>query len=327
MAYKSFLTMEAGEQDKFVRQADQTIKETKHAREVEQASNPRTGKLICAIECRLESAKANNTVARNTTLAMYWKAIVGSTKAKVPTHALTCAVTFGTLVLSEHLTEKDYDLCSSNMIELAGEICNVVAGDIAHPILPKVCKELKERSKDAMKNLRALKLEVKPREPMDAETAQKKLAEIFGDGHLNLVIAEMAAQMCYLDHTNGESPFLALLSAGVLVDRHFGPQAEVWTATFSGESAETIAKLQKEADTAREQAAAAKNAANAERERVANEIDARAQAASDELVAKRESAEKRQLEELTGKPEDAPEDANEEAPVIETQNEPETVAV
>ncbi len=51
------------------------------------------------------------------------------------------------------------------MIELAGAISNAVNGEIAHAAIAKAAAQLKERGKDAPKNLRAILKEVKPAKP------------------------------------------------------------------------------------------------------------------------------------------------------------------
>jgi hypothetical protein len=207
--------------------AAKTVADAKHSAEFSRASNPVTGKVICVLEERLEKAKTEMTIAKNTSLAKYWE---GITKSKLPNHAMSCAVCFGTFVRTELLSEKDYDLCSANMIELAGAISNAVNGEIAQPAIAKAAAQLKERGKDAPKNLRAILRDVKPPKPMDAETAQEKLQQIFDDGHLNLVIAGCAAGMCYLEGTEAKESYFALIAAGVMVDKHFGAQADEWIA-------------------------------------------------------------------------------------------------
>jgi len=70
---------------------------------------------------------------------------------------------------------------------------------------------------------------IKPAKPMDAETAQEKLQQIFDDGHLNLAIAGCAAEMCYQTGDDARDSYFALIAAGILVDKHFGEtQVETW---------------------------------------------------------------------------------------------------
>jgi hypothetical protein len=215
------------ELDNLAIEAAKTVQEAKQSADFSRASNPSTGKVICVLEERLNKAKSDKTIASNTSLARYWE---GITKVKMPNHAMTCAVCFGTFVRTEQIDEKTYDLCSANMIELAGAISNAVNGEIAHPAIAKAAAQLKERGKDAPKNLRAILKEVKPAKPMDAETAQEKLHQIFANGHLNLAIAEAAAEMCYLTGDEAKDSYFALIAAGVLVDKHFGEQADAWCA-------------------------------------------------------------------------------------------------
>jgi hypothetical protein len=213
------------ELDHLAIEAAKTVQEAKQSADFSRASNPATGKVICVLEERLNKAKSERTIASNTSLASYW---AGITKSKMPNHALTCAVCFGTFVRTEQIDEKTYDLCSANMIELAGAISNAVNGEIAHPAIAKAAAQLKERGKDAPKNLRAILKEVKPAKPMDAETAQERLQQIFDDGHLNLVIAGVGAEMCYQTGDEAKASYFALIAAGTLVDKHFGEQADAW---------------------------------------------------------------------------------------------------
>jgi hypothetical protein len=215
------------ELDALVIQAAKVVQDARKGVQNATASNPATGKLICVLEERLNTAKSNKTIASNMSLARYWE---GITKSQMPNHAMTCAVCFGTFVRTEQIDEKTYDLCSANMIELAGAISNAVDGEIAHPAIAKAAAQLKERGKDAPKNLRAILREVKPPTPMDAETAQEKLQQIFDDGHLNLVIAGVGAEMCYQTGQEAKDSYFALLAAGILVDKHFGAEADAWLA-------------------------------------------------------------------------------------------------
>jgi hypothetical protein len=213
------------ELDTLCREAAKTVKEAKDSAEFSRASNPMTGKVICVLEERLNKAKSEKTIASNTSLAKYWE---GITKSKMPNHAMTCAVAFGTFVRCELISEKDYDLCSANVLELAGAISNAVNGEVTHAAVARAATQMKERGKDAPKTLRAILKEVKPPKAMDAADAQELLAKIFADGHLNLAIAECAAEMCYQDGQDAKDSYFALIAAGILVDKHFGDKADTW---------------------------------------------------------------------------------------------------
>jgi len=217
--------MTPAELDALAIQAAETVKEAKESARFSQASNPATGKVICVLEERLERAKTENLIAKNTSLAKYWE---GITKSKMPNHAMTCAVCFGSFVRTEKIDEKTYDLCSANIIEVAGAISNAVDGDLTNPAIEEAAVQLKEHRKDAPKNLKAILKRVKPAKPMDAETAQERLQAIFDDGHLNLVIAGVGAEMCYQTGDEAKASYFCLVSAGVLVDKHFGAEADAW---------------------------------------------------------------------------------------------------
>lgn len=222
--------MTPDELDGLLKAAALVTQEAAKGRKYESASNPMTGKLICILEERLERAKAAMTVAKSTSLAAYWH---GITDVKMPNHAMTCAVAYGTYVRCELIEEKIYDICSANIIELAGNIVNAVKGDVTHEAVQAAAAQLKEHGKDAPKNLRAILARVKPRKPMDAEKAQELLRQIFDDGHLNLTIAEAAAEMCYLTGTEAKDSYFALAAAGILTDKHFGAeQVDKWVSEY-----------------------------------------------------------------------------------------------
>jgi hypothetical protein len=199
--------MTPDELDDLLKAAALVTQEAAKGRKYESASNPMTGKLICILEERLERAKTAMTVAKSTSLATYW---LGITQVKLPNHAYTCAVAYGTYVRCELIEEKTYDICSANIIELAGNIVNAVKGEVTHEAVAAAAEQLKEHGKDAPKNLRAILARVKPRKPMDAEKAQEMLRQIFDDGHLNLTFAEAAAEMCYLTGTEAKDSYFAL---------------------------------------------------------------------------------------------------------------------
>jgi hypothetical protein len=162
----------------------------------------------------------------------------------MPNHAMTCAVAYGTFVRTEQIDEKTYDLCSAHMIELAGAISNAVDGVIANPAIAEAAAQLKECGKDAPKNLRAILKRVKPPQPMDAQTAQDKLQAIFDDGHLNLVIAGMAAEMCYQTGDEAKDSYFALAAAGITVDKHFGEgHVDTWITEYQRRAAKPTVQL------------------------------------------------------------------------------------
>jgi hypothetical protein len=219
--------MTPDELDALLKDAALITKEADKGRKYAVNSNPATGKLICVLEERLERSKASMTIAKSTSLATYWQGITG---VKMPNHAMTCAVSFGTFVRCELIEEKIYDICSANIIELAGTIVNACKGEVAHEAVHAAAEQLKEHGKDAARNLRAILARVKPRKPMDAEKAQELLKQIFADGHLNLTFAEAAAEMCYLEGDEAKDSYFSLVACGITVDKHFGEQADKWIA-------------------------------------------------------------------------------------------------
>ena len=69
-----------------------------------------------------------------------------------------------------------------------------------------------------------------PPVPMTIEEAQEKLRKILKDGHLNMVIAGCAAEMCYQTGAAAHDAYLTMISAGIMADKHFGAQTDAWIA-------------------------------------------------------------------------------------------------
>src|SRR5258708_30490596 len=117
------------------------------------------GKLLCALEIRLEAAKKASAIAPNKTLAEFFKDQYGS---PVQTHPLSLQNAFGAYVLTTLITETDYDCNSGNCLELAARIVTAVNGDLTHEAVAKAAAELTERSNKAARNLRDILATVKP---------------------------------------------------------------------------------------------------------------------------------------------------------------------
>lgn len=188
------VAMNADELDALAKDATKVEKDAKSATDNHKSSFPAAGKIVCALEERLNNLISDKKIASNTSLATYWKSI---TDQKLNNHALSCANAFGTYVRTGLIDEKDYDLNSANCLELASSISSNVGGMIEHEAITAAAAELKERGKDEAKNLRAILDSVKERKVMDAERAKELLAQIFADGHLELAIHTVGAQLAY----------------------------------------------------------------------------------------------------------------------------------
>jgi len=188
--------MSADELDALARQAVKLEKEAKDATTAHKSSFPAAGKVVCAIEERLNALKAQRLIASNTSLAAYWESI---TKTRVNNHALSCAVTFGTFVRTELIAERDYDLNTAQCLELAAAISTAVGGDVTHVAVVQTSEQLRERGKDAAKTLRVILDKVKERKTITAEKAAEMLKAIFQDGHLELALHAAGAEVAYVN--------------------------------------------------------------------------------------------------------------------------------
>jgi hypothetical protein len=182
------------EQDAMAKQTVKVEKAAKDATSNHKSSFTAAGKIVCIIEERLNALKTERKIAANTSLNSYWESITGT---KLNNHALSCANAFGTFVRTGLITEHDYDANSANCLELASSISTKVGGMIEHEAIAETAQELKDRTKDEVKNLRAILDRVKEHKPMDADKARKLLKQIAADGHLELALHALGADIAY----------------------------------------------------------------------------------------------------------------------------------
>ena len=169
LAYAAILAMEIPQQDELARQYVADRQKVNVARTTVKESVKVFGKIACALEIRLDAGKKVHAFALNLTLVEFIASITGQ---KPPTHAMTLKNTFGGYVLSELITEPDYDLNSSNCLELAGRILTAVKGDLTHDAVVRAAAQLKERSDKEASILRGILDSVKPADKMTVEDAQ-----------------------------------------------------------------------------------------------------------------------------------------------------------
>lgn len=178
-------TLSIVEQDKLVKSFEEAGKNASALKKDHTQSAPVIGKLACILEERLNRGIAAGAIAPNTGLSDFYKTTYG---VRPSTHVLTLKNAFGAFVQKELVSEQDYDLNSGNCLELAGRILTAVKGDLTHEAVTKAAVQLKERGKDAAKNLRAILASVKPTEKMDPKTAIETFEAICADGHFSLVV-------------------------------------------------------------------------------------------------------------------------------------------
>jgi len=210
------LSLTVDEQDKLVRQVASLETAAKSATDAHRQGFGPAGKVVCMVEERLNALKTERKIASNTSLASFWENITRSKGAsvKLNSHAMSCAVAFGTYVRSELITEPDYDKNTAQCLELAASISTAVGGEIAHDAVVNAAAELRDRDKDSARKLREILETVKDAKPMTVEQANKALARIFGDGHLNLVIAGVGAEIAHIEDTEiARSAYFGMITA------------------------------------------------------------------------------------------------------------------
>jgi hypothetical protein len=235
---------------------------------------PAVGKLVCVFEEDLNELKQAKKIASNTSLGTYWESI---TKAKLKSHWYSCAVTFGTFVRTDLITEADYDKNTSQCLETAASIATKCGGDVSHSAVIEAADELKDRSKDTLKNLKAILATVSEPEALSADKAKTLLARILAvPGFVHqIVVPAVGAEIAHMkDPSDAKATFLAINSAVNMFDvnvdatgtRRFPTEViDTWLAptpehnvqvTRGGQPAETSAAEAPKPEEAPEAAAA-----------------------------------------------------------------------
>jgi hypothetical protein len=217
-------TLSADELNKLAIDSVKLEKRAKDANSAHKSSFPAVGKLVCVFEERLNTLKAQRMIASNTSLATYWESI---TKTRMNNHSLSCAVAFGTYVRTELITERDYDLNSAQCLELAASVSTAVGGDITAQAVHDAADQLKERGKDAAKNLRTILDTVKNRKTLSADKAAEMLKTIFAEGHLLTVISLLGAEVAYLaDEKVARQAYYGIIAAHDMFGRNVTESGE-----------------------------------------------------------------------------------------------------
>jgi len=183
------------------------------------------GKLACLAEIDLNTAIKANVFPANKSLASYIEDLTGQKPAN---HGLTLKNAFGSFVIPGHITENDYDINSSNCLELAARIVTAVKGDLTHVAVQLAIAELKERGEKEAANLRDLLAGLKPSEKLTATEALTMLAQIRADGQLGVLLVQLPDEMLLLAESDQRSAYLSLAHTVENVNRVFGAKADAW---------------------------------------------------------------------------------------------------
>jgi hypothetical protein len=228
VAFESLLTMDAGLVDSLAKSYAKTRSTLKTVRETEKDEAPQVAKVYCALEMRLNAMKQSNFVSANKSLTEYIKDITGE---KPPTHALTLKNAFGGYVVTKLIDEPTYDANSNNCLELAAKIMDACKGDTTHEAVGKAVFQLKERSKNEAKNLRAILATVKPPEKLTAEDAVRMFDEILASGHFVAVIPQLPDAMKAFVADEQKAAYLAMTNTLERIDKAF--DTEAWSKAAS----------------------------------------------------------------------------------------------
>ncbi|CAK0745575.1 hypothetical protein CCP3SC15_1390015 [Gammaproteobacteria bacterium] len=248
------LNMTVDEQNKLVKDCVALQKRISDATEAHKLSIPMAGKVVYGIQKRLEYEKSSTnpdgsakkpTQGLNTSLNSYWESITrsnGKPGVKLNPHWLSCAVTIGTYVDSELITEKDYDDNPASHLELAASISTAVGHELENEHVLAAAEELRHQTKDTTANLKAILAKVKEPTEMTAEKAQDLVKRIISHGHLNLLIAAVGAEIAHLtDPEAARNAFYGMLAASAMfaanVDekgaRRFSDEVlNAWSASY-----------------------------------------------------------------------------------------------
>lgn len=120
---------------------------------------PVTAKVMAAFKTQFVKKQNDGEIDAGQSFSTYYKGIF---KEKPNGKVEQASVAFTGLVLSQKITEKDYDNCPSDWLQRAGTVVNLVSGKTDHPAIGKVAEILIERDvRNGAKNLRKLVAELK----------------------------------------------------------------------------------------------------------------------------------------------------------------------
>ena len=184
------------------------------------------GKLACLAEIRLNDAIKSQVFAPNKSLASYIEDLTGQKPAN---HGLTLKNAYGSFVIPGHITENDYDVNSSNCLEIAARIVTAVKGDLTHDAVALAIAQLKERGDKQAANLREILAGLKPAEKLTAAQALDMLAQIRADGQLGVLLVQLPDEMNKLPSDSEQAQaYLSLNNAVQNANRIFGERADGW---------------------------------------------------------------------------------------------------
>lgn len=225
--------MTVDEQDKLIKEAVALESKAKKATDAHTLSFPAAGKLVCIAEERLNELKSTVNVdgsprkpliAVNTSLATYWGSLTKTSNGpgKLNNHWYSCAVTFGTYVRTELVSEEDYDKCPAQWLEIAASISTEAGGDVTSDAVVEAADVLKDRPKDAGKQLRNILATLKTPKALSSDKAKEMLAAILAAGHMTTVVIPMiGAEIAHIEDSEvGRNAYHAMYGAVCMFEQN-----------------------------------------------------------------------------------------------------------
>lgn len=169
-----------------------TGKQAQQASENHKASFAALGKVIAAMKRLFNKESQESSLVSTMTFAEFFEQKCGG---KINNHANECSRTFGFFVENKLIEESDYDKNPANNLEHAARVLTAAKADITHSAIIKTADLLKDRPKDAVKQMVALIESIEGPKEIKHDRAKEMLAALFAAGHLELALAMAGAEI------------------------------------------------------------------------------------------------------------------------------------
>jgi hypothetical protein len=138
---------------------------------------PILGKLLCVQRSRFEEMRKNGAVRRDAKFNTYFENLYG--EKTMDTQAYSLSITFSAYVLTDRITEEEYDeLIPVDALQRASRILSAVNDDLEHPAIAEAVTLLKKRSKKLLKELAELQSRIVETTDGEGEKAITKIVLI-----------------------------------------------------------------------------------------------------------------------------------------------------
>jgi len=135
-----------------------TVTRLGQMREKETRSRPQAGKVMAAFKRVFTEKVKDGSIPEGTSFTEYFKIATG----KAPSGRVEqCANTFNSFVVSNLITEQDYDFCAADWIEKASAIVKAAKNNLGNNHVLDTANLLKSRPSDIAKKLNLIKAELR----------------------------------------------------------------------------------------------------------------------------------------------------------------------